>query len=235
MAQSHVPGLDGLRGIAVLMVVFFHSGYLKFGWIGVQLFFVLSGYLISSILIESRKHSLSFYLKKFYWRRVLRIMPLYYGILILLTIFFLITQFPPQFAQHWPYLYSYTFNFLQGSQNFVASGVYEHFWSLSIEEQFYLVWPFVIFFVAPRKMVWVSLVMIFAVPLLCFLAGEYVIAHGGTTKDVADMAYYWTIFQASGFAAGAYTALVHRGYATARFPNWIGATIVVLVFGLLNV
>lgn len=231
----HVPGLDGLRGIAVLLVVFFHSGYLKFGWIGVQLFFVLSGYLISSILLESRRHSFSFYLKKFYWRRVLRIFPLNYAVLIIITVWYLFTQTPPQFVDHWPYLYSYTFNMIQVSKDFAGSGVYEHFWSLSVEEQFYLVWPFVIFFVSPRKMVWVSLGLIILIPVACYLFGEVVIANGGSTKDVAELAYYLTIFQAGGFAAGAYAALVHRGHARSYFPNWIAAATVVLAFGLLNV
>ncbi|MBK6764886.1 MAG: acyltransferase [bacterium] len=235
VALSHVPGLDGLRGIAVLLVIFFHSGYLKFGWIGVQLFFVLSGYLISSILIESRRNKLSYYLKKFYWRRVLRIFPLYYASLLILTVLFLVTGFPAQFGVEWPYLYSYTFNFSPLTEHFHLSHVFDHFWSLSVEEQFYFVWPFLIFLVPPRRMAWLSVGLIALIPVMCYFVGEWFIAHGRSSEYVGDLAYYLMIFQAGGFASGAYAALVHRGYAKSYFPRWYLAAGAVLLFGILNV
>jgi len=227
--------LDGLRGIAVLLVIFFHSGYLKFGWVGVQLFFVLSGYLISSILIESRRYRLTFYLKKFYWRRVLRIFPLYYLSLLLLAVLYLSSGFPKQFGVEWPYLFSYTFNFSPLTSHFHLSHVFDHFWSLSVEEQFYFVWPFLIFLVPPKRMVWVSVGLVILVPVLCYLVGQWFIAQGRTQEYVGDLAYYLMIFQAGGFAAGAYASLVHRGYAKAHFPRWYLALGAVLIFGLLNV
>ncbi len=69
MAIKHIKALDGVRGIAILLVILFHYGYLGCGWVGVQLFFVLSGYLITSILVKDRQQSLGAYLKRFYWRR----------------------------------------------------------------------------------------------------------------------------------------------------------------------
>src|SRR6476620_3181673 len=81
----YYPSLDGIRGLAILLVVGFHNfGYLtlfKFGWLGVDLFFVLSGYLITGILYKSL--GTENYLKNFYIKRVLRIFPLYYSILFL--------------------------------------------------------------------------------------------------------------------------------------------------------
>ena len=87
-----IPGLDGLRAIAFLLVFGFHTEYLEFGWVGVQLFFVLSGFLITNILLKMKdNYSPRDYFVKFYGRRFLRIFPLYYFYLALvlgLTLFF---------------------------------------------------------------------------------------------------------------------------------------------------
>ena len=80
--MKHVPSLDGIRAVSILIVIGFHLGFLGFGWAGVQIFFVLSGYLITGILVADREqYSLTPYLKRFYWRRSLRIFPVYYGYL----------------------------------------------------------------------------------------------------------------------------------------------------------
>lgn len=76
--MKHIKSLDALRGIAVLGVLAFHSSYLPFGWIGVQTFFVLSGFLITGILLKQKTVDLKSYLARFYWRRALRIWPLYF-------------------------------------------------------------------------------------------------------------------------------------------------------------
>lgn len=77
--MKHIKSLDALRGIAVLAVLAFHTEYLPCGWIGVQLFFALSGFLISGILLRVKNTSLGFksFLSRFFWRRTLRIWPLY--------------------------------------------------------------------------------------------------------------------------------------------------------------
>src|SRR5689334_13554869 len=98
MAIQHIKALDGVRGIAILLVILFHYGYLGCGWIGVQLFFVLSGFLITSILIKDKGQSLKQYLKRFYWRRSLRIFPLYYLYLFVMLAAFLLFRIPPAFG-----------------------------------------------------------------------------------------------------------------------------------------
>jgi len=84
--MNHIKGLDGLRAVAFLLVFFFHAHFGYFGWVGVQLFFVLSGFLITGILLDM-KHSLPMagYFIKFYGRRFLRIFPLYYLYLFLIA------------------------------------------------------------------------------------------------------------------------------------------------------
>ena len=96
-----IPGLDGLRAVAFLIVFFFHTRNLPFGWMGVQLFFVLSGFLITDILLRMKEKlpQREFFIK-FYGRRFLRIFPLYYFYLILLaTLFFFIAIPEPEIVE----------------------------------------------------------------------------------------------------------------------------------------
>jgi peptidoglycan/LPS O-acetylase OafA/YrhL len=90
--SARLAELDGLRGIAVGFVVLFHFGLFPPGWIGVQLFFVLSGYLISDILLTEREKPFSTYLGRFYWRRTLRIFPLYFSYLVVISVLFAATE-----------------------------------------------------------------------------------------------------------------------------------------------
>lgn len=154
-----IKGLDGLRAIAFLLVFFYHVTWLEFGWIGVQLFFVLSGFLITGILIDMKSHLAGApYFIKFYGRRFLRIFPLYYFYLLVMRLIAnwmianrLRVQYASLFREQFPYALAYVYNFYAaspwygGHTNFLA-----HLWSLAVEEQFYIIWPLMIFLV-PRK------------------------------------------------------------------------------------
>ena len=156
-----IAGLDGLRAIAFLIVFFFHTRNLPFGWLGVQLFFVLSGFLITDILLRMKeKLPRREFFTKFYGRRFLRIFPLYYFYLILLTaLIFLLpvldlkglrTEISAKFFnQIWVATF-YAYDFFHASSFFVRSHFFTHLWSLSVEEQFYLMWPLLIF-LTPRE------------------------------------------------------------------------------------
>lgn len=146
------PQLDGLRTLAVFLVFVHHwnlhdSGL---GIIGVQLFFVISGFLITGILlsvrdsIEEQRSTVSFSLRQFYARRFLRIFPLYYACLIL---FVVLDRFEIRETAPWYFLYASNIRFfLLGT----FEGSLSHFWTLAVEEQFYLVWPFLVLLI-PRK------------------------------------------------------------------------------------
>jgi peptidoglycan/LPS O-acetylase OafA/YrhL len=147
-SKTHMPQLDALRAFAVAGVAFFHWTPEKYHygiplWSGVPLFFVLSGFLISSILLQCRHGDLWFAMKAFYARRFLRIFPLFY-----LTIFAAyVLNIPPMretFLWHVSYLSNFYLFFRQGWDGRVS-----HFWTLAVEEQFYLFWPLVILF-APK-------------------------------------------------------------------------------------
>jgi peptidoglycan/LPS O-acetylase OafA/YrhL len=170
--QARDPRLDGLRGIAVLYVMLYHltfhqnarnvvdhgvSTFLSFGWSGVDLFFVLSGFLITSILYEHRASAR--YFRSFYARRFLRIFPLYYAVLAFFLIVmprlttqaeaFWIPGGDQQTAWYWLYLSNIHASF--------TGRFHHHFlditWTLAIEEQFYLLWPLVVRLVPVRALV----------------------------------------------------------------------------------
>ena len=154
----HVPALDGLRAIAVLMVLLAHFKEATPHWIwqllhqggfGVYLFFVLSGFLITRILLSEKNEPA--YFRNFYARRTLRIFPLYYGVLAL-QFWVLLPIFPTPHiladAHYQGWLWAYGYNILtavKGHVFFTSDWmVLGHFWSLAVEEQFYLVWPLVV-------------------------------------------------------------------------------------------
>ena len=153
-----IPGLDGLRAIAFILVFLIHTNFIQIGWVGVLLFFVLSGYLITGILVEMKENlSIKAYFIKFYGRRFLRIFPLYYFYLFLMLALaywlYSIGYRPNQmllFFRQAPYALTYVYDFFLASKWWTKSDFIVHFWSLSVEEQFYVVWPLVIF-LTPRK------------------------------------------------------------------------------------
>jgi peptidoglycan/LPS O-acetylase OafA/YrhL len=158
---NHIPQLDVLRGLAVLDVMLYHATdlaphlglrpFFRLGYTGVDLFFVLSGFLITGILVRTRENE--GYFTNFYARRILRIWPLYYA--LLLFSFVLLPAIQPQlkaaiFAQSHPWQ-SFPF-FLQNLMlNGHAYDTLRVTWSLAIEEQFYLVWPIIVW-LAPRRL-----------------------------------------------------------------------------------
>lgn len=156
-----IVGLDGLRALAFLGVFSYHTSNLEFGWLGVQLFFVLSGFLITDILLRM-KDSLPVkeYAVKFYGRRALRILPVYYFYLLALAagIFIAprinlasVTQnLSADFSHQIWYAVFYVYDFFRASASGQSDWHFGHIWSLSVEEQFYLVWPLLIF-LTPKK------------------------------------------------------------------------------------
>ncbi len=167
------PALDGLRAVAFLMVFFHHYLQLPWGWMGVDLFFVLSGFLITGILFDSRFDR--YRVRNFYVRRTLRIMPLYYGVLIALLLSAAVVHW--EWNWHWivwplylgnfaPFIHPYVDgDAMQRLADFQPVGYLGHnrvmlylghFWSLCVEEQFYFFWPWVVFLIRDRrKLIWI--------------------------------------------------------------------------------
>jgi len=177
---ARLPTLDGLRGIAIFLVMLLHYevrwwpwrtdftrplwAVMREGWLGVDLFFVLSGFLITGILIDTKANQ--GYFRNFYARRTLRIFPIYFAYL---AVVFLILPALPRIAawqaetpfatQIW--FWSYLSNLLVGMHNWDASPrLVGHAWSLAVEEQFYLIWPAVVLFSSRRNLIRICLACI---------------------------------------------------------------------------
>ena len=203
-AGVKLPGLDGLRAIAVALVLLFHRFLLPIGWIGVQIFFVLSGYLITRLLDRSREQPLKDYLREFYGRRALRIFPLYYAALALIA---LLAWGSPELAGL-GFAATYTYNFWYATQAHEFSTLITHFWTLCVEEQFYLLWPFVIFFTPRELRRAVLTAIVLAGPGLRLLVACYLARPGATVLFNSSVALdTLTPSQIDAFATGALFAL----------------------------
>ena len=175
--RAFYPALDGLRAMAFFMVFGQHYLALPWGWSGVDLFFVLSGFLITGILYDTRNDPHR--AKVFYMRRTLRIFPLYYGILLVMLVLAPLFDLRHQaglllwpaylgnfarFLHHstaanrWDFVSGFALRFKHPLYGHSTTLYLGHFWSLCVEEQFYLVWPWVVFGLANRrKLLWICL------------------------------------------------------------------------------
>ncbi len=165
LKSNHIVQLDGLRGVAILLVLFFHFfnfgflyPYFYFGWAGVDLFFVLSGFLITGILLDT-KHNKGYY-KTFILRRALRILPLYYGVLGIFAFISPYSETTSWFKEYQIFFWTHTSNFLILKKGFLHP--LSHFWSLALEEQFYFFWPLVVLILKPKQLIFASLLFIAA-------------------------------------------------------------------------
>jgi peptidoglycan/LPS O-acetylase OafA/YrhL len=230
LPAHHDPALDGLRGIAILLVVVHHwvgSGGtgIDLGVNGVRLFFALSGFLITGILLRgreglaNRQTSVSHFASSFYARRALRIVPLYYATLVVL---WLLDAEGMRDEIGWHVTYSTSI--LVAIDNHWI-GLTSHFWSLSVEEQFYVLWPWVLLQV-PRRALPIALVLV-------LLAGP-LWRTGGLFANLHRFALQYTLpASLDAIGAGALVAFVslHAPEQTQRVRRWfatIGLGLVLL-------
>jgi peptidoglycan/LPS O-acetylase OafA/YrhL len=227
-AIPRMPFLDALRGIAIALVVVMHFGvaadfvrrsaharlgrYLErlfyLGWAGVDLFFVLSGFLITSILLATRDQP--HYFRSFYARRALRILPLYYTAVLLVVV--VVPRLWPAEAsslvadarsgQIW--LWTYSLNIADTFNWIGSAGVLAHFWTLAIEEQYYLVWPSIVKVLSERRLF--LLCGALAVGALCFRIVWVVSGF----PDGWDGAYRFTLTRVDALAIGSACAVIVR-------------------------
>lgn len=218
----HLPGLDGLRGVAVMLVLMHHlvlvriyglservDRFVHSGWMGVDLFFVLSGFLITGILLDAKGTERRF--TNFYMRRFLRIFPLYYGMLLVVLVILpaIVTRlnihsnainnamesiYKVQGQQIYLWLYL---------QNMVDDWyMFNHFWSLAVEEHFYLFWPALIFLCTPRQSFYACIGLIVMAPLCRMAFLHYDIPFSSV--------HQFTLCRMDSLALGGLAALVAR-------------------------
>ena len=241
---GHIPALDGLRGVAIILVLFHHltihrptSGVDEwiasvplFGWSGVDVFFVLSGFLITGILIDARGGER--YFTNFYARRTLRIFPLYYVVVFLaLVILPMLPRLhevivgPYPIPPRWPY-WTYLTNFSVADRGFIH-GWLDVAWSLAIEEQFYVLWAPLVFLCPPRLLWIVCAGIIVTEPV----ARNIAVGRGADTTAV----YVQTWFRLDGLAIGALLAWLVRRDWLPTLAKWAPTVAIAGLAGIVMV
>lgn len=234
IAPKYRPDIDGLRAVAVLLVVGFHCfpGVLRGGFIGVDIFFVISGYLITSI-ISSNLRANRFSIFSFYNRRIRRIFPALLLVMIASLVFGWFTLFAAEYRQLAKHLAggaAFSSNFILYSEsgyfdNTSASKPMLHLWSLAIEEQFYLFWPLLLWFVSKRR--WKPLYIIAIIGVLSFACNLYLVGRNPTA------AFYWPISRFWELMIGGALALsgklpVFSKYLSRNVQSSLGAVLIAL-------
>lgn len=197
--------LDGLRTIAVGLVILLHHSYAPLGGVGVDLFFVLSGYLITGILRRSRDKER--FWGPFYLKRATRILP---PVLLLIPIVFVLTR-------HGKVSSALEYLFFLGGLDIIGKNslpILANLWSLAVEEHFYLLWPFAIRFLPKAKLKGILLAILIVEPILRLLAVRY--AH-----NPSQVTYFLTPFRLDGLALGSLLAvLLEEWQWEARIKRW---------------
>jgi len=237
--RHHSQGLDVLRALCALAVFFFHCGLVNFGWLGVQIFFVISGFLITRSLESRPQGTASERMVIFYGRRARRILPpLYLYLLLLAPVAFLAQR---QLVDGWLAAVTFTYNFYNLTGSFWNSRFLSHLWSLAVEEQFYLVFP-LLMVLWRRRATTVLLALCLAMPVvrLVFtaLAGndgfirQLVPEDAGPLVPGSYATYVAGVTQLDAFAIGALLQLHFRQLP--RFNTAVAIWALLLVMLLLG-
>jgi len=211
IGDPHIPSLDGLRGLAILLVIAYHyfDTAFSFGWMGVDLFFVLSGYLITGRLLRTLGQPGFF--TTFYRNRILRIFPLYFGTLLaFFTAVIILSRHAPHpllsyYQLHWKSFFLFTQNWTFIHFHLPPGPYLTHFWTLGIEEQFYLFWPLLIFCLRQTRNRLGFLTALFFAILILRCTWFYLQPH----QDSQTFFYFNTVFRMDSLVLGATLTQLH--------------------------
>lgn len=220
--SNYRPDVDGLRAIAVLLVVGYHAFPMLIpgGFVGVDVFFVISGYLISGIILSNLRRGV-FSFSTFFYRRIVRLFPVLLCMLIVSLIGGWLLLLPSEYMQLGKHVVGgigYIANFMQWSESGYFDGAAEtkplmHLWSLAIEEQFYLIWPLVMF-AAYKYKIRLDLIALF------LLIGSFIL-NVAFISSKADTVFYVPLFRFWELMIGAmfaiYSSDLYQGHEENRW------------------
>jgi peptidoglycan/LPS O-acetylase OafA/YrhL len=232
--MDYNPRLDALRALCVFGVMCFHwQGILQFGWIGVQTFFVLSGFLMTGILAQAKqKYEAKDFFLTFQWRRALRIFPAYFGYLFFLAGVFWFTRQPASLPQVIPFLSTLTLNIARLFPWYNHDQAYTHLWSLGVEMQFYLLWPLLIYFTSRERLASLIYFFLLATPVLRFLTEWQTSALYSDPEAVGNAVYNSPLSHLDAFAAGAAVALRIPGFRSRFDQKFLVLGSITLIAGI---
>ncbi len=228
--KRHLASLDSLRGIGVILIFADHfilpNYYIFFGWIGLWIFFSLSGYLITDGLLKMKTLPLGQYFGRFYAKRVFRILPAFLVFFSIgVALYFALPRWlagNSDLSRYWIYIVTFTFNHYPA----VPSYWFGHLWSLSLEEQFYVVWPWLVFFLSKTWFKRIVLCWSLAAPILRLIFPWF---YGSLEADMMDGSL---LCQADAFAIGGCVAIFRDelpGPRQSRKLMWMMTAAVILI------
>lgn len=240
---GYEPALDGLRAISVIAVLLYHGGFswMKGGFLGVEVFFVVSGFLITTLLIEERRRSGAVALGAFWVRRFRRLLPALLVVLVAVTVWVLTIGTAEQASQvrrdlPWALFYVANWGQISGETPYFAPGdppMLRHLWSLAVEEQWYVIWPLVVVAIAGvgltarRSVGWaiagVGIAVMVATRIWSY--GDPIVSSSIPVIDGADrinVLYLSTITRSSGLLLGAAAAFLWQPWRSMRDPGPAG-------------
>jgi len=251
--MGYQPGLDGLRAISVVAVILYHAGFtwMHGGFLGVEVFFVVSGFLITSLLIEERERTGGVRLKQFWLRRARRLLPALFAVLIAVGAWIALFGTAQQQSDMHRDLLPGVFYFANwgqivgGAQYFGNFSPLRHLWSLAVEEQWYLLWPlaFVALTRSNRRNVQIGRWILGAAAAVMVLTW-WLASADPLTSDRVNFLYLSTLTRSSGLLLGAGAAFLWRPWrAKTSVSNGAGvmlnvagfAALVGLIFAFINV
>jgi peptidoglycan/LPS O-acetylase OafA/YrhL len=220
---TRIAGLDGLRAFAVIAVVLTHAGLYKghedaallplvHGITGVRVFFVLSGFLITRLLLQEFERSGRISYANFIARRALRIFPLYYLFLLLVTLFYGAGWWHPHGDGGLPYAWLYSYNFVPSTQ---YDPLLAHTWSLAVEEHFYLLWPLALVWLMPRVQTVLRAIVLAATA--CLLSYVVIVRGIGLHTPFPER---MTFVAAFSLFVGCYAAVLVQQRAQGALVRW---------------
>lgn len=245
--SGYVNYLDGFRGFCCFFLIAYHWPMplmsISFGWEVLQAFFTLSGYLIVRILLNDKNKFFYFkdYFPRYFYRRSFRIFPLYFGFIFFwfavhhIAVFvennFLIEQ-TSEVDRNFGFLLTYVYNFMGLFNHFrdvdpIGSSIFGHLWSLSLEEQFYLIAPFIVFFLNRKQLIYLFLAVVVLSPLIRY--GGYWWLHSINPDDrwIGTNLYRMAPFQMDSFAAGGLLAVT--GFKRIKKPVLVTLSFIAFV------
>jgi peptidoglycan/LPS O-acetylase OafA/YrhL len=222
VSLERLPALDGVRAIAVLGVIASHAGIFGLGWLGVDIFFGLSGYLITGILLDAKaaQPPAGAFFIPFYMRRVLRILPLAWSVAVLMALV----------RGQWSGLIWYMGYFANWLPHSPVPTDLGHYWSLAVEEQFYLVWPALVYCLSRDALLRVTLVGLVADAACRFAFSTW--PPSFATDQFLGLA---TFARADTLLVGAWLAQRERSVGLGRYLRWARPLMVVAMLAVVGI
>lgn len=232
MGVPYIRELDGLRAISIMLVLAAHLNYLANGAIGVDIFFVISGYLITSVLLNEFSRTGKISIVSFYYRRVLRIVPAFAVLLACYVAAIAFGASPETKAQQYLaalFAATYTMNWARVLGQ--GSGIIGHTWSLAVEEQFYLIWPVILIGIAALSR-WKQLLLIIGVIVVSTLWRGWLTLQAGT----ADHVFFGSDTRANELFVGCLLAFLPMSKLAGRArKTWVIPVMLLLIFAATDV